>query len=255
MLLLPILTFLTLAIAVDVTPIKALDTLTYIETPTLNKNSHKLLDNTNYAYLVKDTGTFLIHGSKLNTLVRTGGDHFKDTEGRDSWIQLQQGGGSLLKEQVTEPVFGPRHALTGCVNNRFGDGGGLSNEFDRAIGGTSQFDLGFGFSMMLSNTLGVSGSIGSTSSIGGAYGCKFKKGESMQVFIQPAYEVVVDPEFRELKLKKNYFRKAEVEFGKWEKEEKVIFPSHIRKPTIICESSPENMRCDEVVSYFLTSTF
>lgn len=229
--------------------------------PALDRTSLVKVDSYEDALLLKnfksrdniifceETGTLIMHSSKLDTSARTGGTIFSGTsntkENKVNWYEFKGG------DHTTVP--GPRLPLTGCLNNQHGDGGSISGSFSKNFGKTSSLDLSYGidFGGNFQGSLDYALSVGTSISVSASYSCTIPGKTTGQMFISPFFVEIDNGQYRVLKVKKRRSWKKplvkkpkDVEVGGWKAANKVRVSSLGTKPIFSCVTDPRYLACD-----------
>ncbi|KAK6455618.1 uncharacterized protein RJT20DRAFT_48533 [Scheffersomyces xylosifermentans] len=230
---------------------KALDTTNVIEVSEINEDSDlSLFEDIETVIRCTSTGTIVVNKQKLNSAERTGGNMFaflpENKQDKHTWIEFRQSG--------TETVLGPRVPLSACLSNRFGDGGSLAGTFSTTFGKTLTLDfpLGYEFGSRFSAFIDWSPEVKSSLTISATYSCDVPKGKRGQMFLQPYFVEVGNPETRTIIIKKgrsikNPFKKKpqHLSIGDWEHYGKSIrLNSPFLKPIFTCVTEDELLMCN-----------
>ena len=200
----------------------------------------RLLDRQSI-YFLSDTGTYLLHLLKLDTTYETTG------------LRMFRGGDSNLWLEFTKPTailegYGPRKALSECLDVRNGDGGGVGGDFRAIVGLLMSFDLNAGFNFAaLTALIGVNGAIGKSVGIYGGYSCAFQVGSVGQSQILVPFFELLGAQYREVQVhSEGRFRKrVGVTRSAWKNPELPIrLPNLSLEPMIYCETDPSKLICD-----------
>ncbi|CUM67253.1 uncharacterized protein PRCAT00004946001 [Priceomyces carsonii] len=207
--------------------------------------------NKDNVIVCEDTDTVIINKLKLNTAKRTTGNEFsfaRDSteDDKNTWVEVKKSGshkneGSLLP-------------LTGCLNNEQGDGGMLSGSFAKTFGKTGTLDLPLAFDIgsMLSGLLDYEFDISSSLTITAQYSCTISANKTGQIFVQPYYMEVDNPEIRYITITEGRtwtnplsIQAKALSLSNWESVgSKVRINSFSSKPLFSCVTDPDLLDCD-----------
>ncbi|ABN65798.2 predicted protein [Scheffersomyces stipitis CBS 6054] len=231
-------------------PRKALDSNKIIRIPSLDEDTDlSYFDNIDNVIVIEDTGTLVVNKHKLNTAERTGGNmfaFFPDFKpDKTTWYEFKPG--------KSDTVLGPRLPLSGCLNSNFGDGGSLGGSISTTFGKTATLDFPWVWDLagMVSVNLDWSPEVVSSVSYSGSYSCNIGKGETGQVFIQPFFIEVGNPQSRTIKINRGrtftspFSKKpTHLEIGEWgHLGKKIRLNSPFAMPIFTCTTDPRYLAC------------